>query len=174
MQQPAELYQNRSATMSNNPVSKPLPTADVSAKTITTRILIISDTHNKIPAAARNVEVPYRNPLPRADIILHAGDISMSGKVSEYEGIIDFLAAADAELKIIIAGNHDITLDRAYYKKWGRFKHPWRLENMDDAMETMTGEAARKAGIVYLGEGVNSFTISSGATFTVSLLATLS
>lgn len=92
----------------------------------------------------------------------------MTGRVAEYESMLDVLKQADAELKIVIAGNHDITLDEDYYNSFGWRKHRYGREDLGRVREMWTGEEARKAGIVYLEEGVHTFTLKNGAKFTVS------
>jgi len=75
------------------------------------------------------------------------------------------LGTIEAELRLVIAGNHDIPLDATQ-----------RVENMSDekyakypeaALEIMTGPPAKEARIVYLQEGTYTFTLSNGATFRV-------
>lgn len=63
-----------------------------------TRIVCISDTHGihkKIP------------PLPKGDILIHAGDFTGWGTYSEIEQFAEWLYAKDFAQKIVIAGNHD-------------------------------------------------------------------
>lgn len=132
---------------------------------------MISDTHTRAPLPEKSISFAYREPLPKADILLHAGDITMIGRLHEYEKMIDVLSKADAELKIVIAGNHDVTLDEKFYHESGlaRF-HDDRTEDLMAIKELWTGDRARQANIVYLEEGVKSFKLSSGAGFTVSCL----
>ena len=137
-------------------------------KTIRTRFCILSDTHNQAPKPEISIEYAYRQPLPTADVLLHAGDLTMTGRVMEYQQIIDMLAAADAELKIVIAGNHDITLDESFYKSIGKdLYHHNRPENVDEVREMWTGSKARQAGIIYLEEGMRTFNLRNGAKLTV-------
>ncbi|KAL8669616.1 MAG: hypothetical protein Q9168_005801 [Polycauliona sp. 1 TL-2023] len=136
-------------------------------KSVKTRFCIISDTHTAELWPADDKTHAYRDPLPSADVLLHAGDITNVGYINEYEAMIDLLSKADAELKIVIAGNHDVTLDEPYYEKVGKKKfHRNYGEDLDVVKEMWTGEKAKKAGIVYLEEGVRTFTISNGARFT--------
>ena len=133
-------------------------------KTITTRFLIISDTHGTPPQTQLNS--PYRLPFPKADVLLHCGDISNFGNASEYEPVLSALKAADAELKIIIAGNHDLTLDEDYMKR----EIGWDTDDqtmVEKAKEMWMGKDARANGIRYLEEGVHEFTLNSGAKFKV-------
>ena len=140
------------------------PSPDV----VTTRFCIISDTHNQTPFPPTNCKYAYRQPLPSADVLLHAGDITMTGRLAEYKRIIEALKAADAELKIIIAGNHDITLHEEYYERDGKdMFHRGKPEDLEQIRDLWTGEAARRAGIVYLEEGIRTFDLGNGARFTV-------
>ncbi|KAL8765662.1 MAG: hypothetical protein Q9209_007342 [Squamulea sp. 1 TL-2023] len=137
-------------------------------KTIKTRFCIISDTHTAKLWPSSDKSHAYRDPLPSADVLLHAGDITMIGYIDEYESMIDMLSQADAELKIVIAGNHDVTLDEPYYENIGKRKfHRNFGEDLEVVREMWTGQKAKKAGIVYLDEGVRTFTLSNGASFTM-------
>ncbi|KAH0544797.1 hypothetical protein FGG08_001026 [Glutinoglossum americanum] len=141
--------------------------AIATSSTVTTRFLILSDTHTATPAPHTFTSLAFRLPLPRVDVLLHAGDLTMSGRLAEYSSVISFLASTPAELKLVIAGNHDMTLDAEYYEK---NRERQRLGGEGDAAEAKkmwTGEAAQKAGIVYLEEGIRTFTLMNGARFTV-------
>jgi len=131
-------------------------------KMIKTRFCLVSDTHGCAPFPSTDSEHGYRLPLPSADVLLHAGDLTMNGKLDEYRVMIDMLKAADAELKIVIAGNHDLTLDAEY--------SPNDKADVEKAKELWTGEEARAAGVVYLEEGLYKFELKNGAAFTVSAL----
>ena len=60
-------------------------------------ILHLSDTHSK--------HNELRN-LPRADIIIHSGDISFAGSENEVMDFIEWFSALPYKYKIFIAGNH--------------------------------------------------------------------
>ncbi|KAL8707455.1 MAG: hypothetical protein Q9225_007752 [Loekoesia sp. 1 TL-2023] len=137
-------------------------------QTVKTRFLLISDTHTAPLFPSIDTSHAYREPLPSADVLLHAGDLTKYGYINEYEATIDMLAAADAELKIVIAGNHDITLDEKYYNSTGKkWMHRNIGEDLDVVKDMWTGEEAKKARIVYLEEGVRTFTLKNGARFTI-------
>lgn len=127
---------------------------------VKTRFCLISDTHTRAPFPSTETEHGYRLPLPSADVLIHAGDLTMNGRVDEYRVTFDMLKAADAELKIVIAGNHDLTLDANYWQN--------EKAEVEKAKELWMGEEARAAGLVYLEEGLNKFELKNGATFTVS------
>ncbi|KAI9847376.1 MAG: hypothetical protein M1837_002564 [Sclerophora amabilis] len=156
----------------------------MSSETVKTRLLIISDTHTTPPKSDNeaipgppqgsnivqpvSVKYAYREPLPSADVLLHAGDITMSGQMQEYRKMLNVLKNAKAELKLVIAGNHDITLDPEYYERYGKLRNP-RSGPVDLGLvrEMWTGEDARSHGIVYLEHGVRTFTLKSRARFTI-------
>lgn len=79
------------------------------------------------------------------------------------------IAAVDAPLKLVIAGNHDLTLDQEYYARVikERKRHRGIPEDVEAVKEIWTGEEAQAAGIVYLEEGVRSFELENGAGLTV-------
>lgn len=80
-----------------------------------TRFVCISDTHNGTPNGAFK--------LPKGDVLIHAGDLTNQGSFSELQKTIRWIEAADFEAKIIIAGNHDITLDTNFYNEFGLYFH---------------------------------------------------
>ncbi|KAM3075843.1 hypothetical protein ACMFMF_005192, partial [Clarireedia jacksonii] len=75
------------------------------------------------------------------------------------------LGSIKAELKFVIAGDHNLTLDGKYWQD--------NLEADDDrnehqrAIEIMTGSLAKEAGVTYLEEDTHSFTLKSGARFNI-------
>ena len=69
--------------------------------------MCISDTHNKA----------HELKLPKGDVLIHAGDFSLKGLPEEVAKFNDFLKQAPYEVKIVIAGNHDLTFDVAEYNK---------------------------------------------------------
>lgn len=92
----------------------------------------------------------------------------MTGQMKEYLEIFDVLAAAEAKLKIVIAGNHDTTLDDDFYREIGQTRfHRNRPENLSKVKDLWTGERAMQAGIVYLEEGTRKFQLTNGAQLTV-------
>ncbi|KAM3528248.1 hypothetical protein NHJ13051_002511 [Beauveria bassiana] len=82
-----------------------------------TRIVCISDTHN------------CTIKLPPGDVLIHAGDLTNQGSYSELSKAIQWLERLPHEAKIIIAGNHDITLDAAFYARHGHQFHNKKAES---------------------------------------------
>jgi hypothetical protein len=73
-------------------------TTTMSSPTIKTRILIISDTHNAPLSSKEHGEptLPFKSPLPSADLLIHCGDLTMTGELHEYHKTLDMLAEIDA------------------------------------------------------------------------------
>lgn len=131
------------------------------SSTIPTKFLVISDTHNFDFDNRPGRIQPLRRPTPKVDVLLHCGDLTDDGGVSSFRKAVRMLGDFDAELKLIVAGNHDLELDKCYWKS----NHDSR--DHDLAVETMTGPLAHEAGVVYLNEGAHSFVLKSGAKFTI-------
>jgi hypothetical protein len=129
--------------------------------TVRTRVLILSDTHSltSLPFSQRGALTP---PYPQADIILHCGDITNTGEIGDLTKFIRMMGFMQAGLKLVIAGNHDLSLDRA---------HGSNLRDMYakhcEAKALMKSELARDAGITYLEEGIHFFKLDNGAGLTL-------
>lgn len=128
---------------------------------INTRFLILSDTHSK----------PFpddRVPLTLVDVAIHFGDLTQHSKLHEFESAIELLKELDAPLKLVIAGNHDFTLDNPTFKRMRAEIEPPDMERVEmeygcpgEARRLM--ESAAEYGIVYLDEGVHHFDLDNGA-----------
>ncbi|OCL12524.1 ser/Thr protein phosphatase family protein [Glonium stellatum] len=147
----------------------PVPTPSLQQR-IKTRFLIISDTHSAQLDLQENgprvtTPFPFRKPLPRADVLLHCGDLTKIGHLDEYRKTLDMLGECDAELKLVIAGNHDISLDEEYYRREGMrmHRHAFDPKMPKQARDMWMGEEARRAGVTYLDEGSHAFALKSGA-----------
>ncbi|PHH58826.1 hypothetical protein CDD81_4355 [Ophiocordyceps australis] len=92
-----------------------------------TRFVCVSDTHN----------CPVK--LPKGNVLVHAGDLTNQGTYSELSKAVKWLEAADFEAKIVVAGNHDITLDSAFYSQHGQAFHNQGLQSHDDCLSLLTG-----------------------------------
>ena len=136
--------------------------------TIATKFLIISDTHNfDFDDATQNIR-PFQLPTPKADVLLHCGDLTQVGGISCFKKALKMLASVDAELKLVIPGNHDLELDKSYWELHP--EHHGDSIDSDDhrqAMEVMTGPLAAEAGITYLNEGTHTFSLTNGTKFTI-------
>lgn len=64
------------------------------------RTILISDTHG----------LHRKLSLPKGDLIIHAGDLTNSGKRAEVEDFLAWFADLDYEYRLFIGGNHDFFL----------------------------------------------------------------
>ncbi|KAI9045759.1 metallophosphatase domain-containing protein [Aspergillus affinis] len=96
-----------------------------------TRFVCLSDTHAYTPS-----EAGFK--LPAGDVLIHAGDLTNHGSKSELRKTMNWIAAADFEVKIVICGNHDITLDAAFYAEHGSKFHGQHPEDHQECMEIVT------------------------------------
>lgn len=69
------------------------------------KIVCISDTHN--------LHRELTDKLPKADMIIHAGDISYHGTAHEIQDFLDWYRELPYQYKIFIAGNHDFAFQDA-------------------------------------------------------------
>ncbi|XP_065057405.1 metallophosphoesterase MPPED2-like isoform X1 [Rhopilema esculentum] len=78
------------------------------------RFVCISDTHNG----------HGKLNLPDGDILLHAGDFTLRGKLKEVESFCEFLKEIKSRYKhiVVIAGNHELTFDDKKDLFFGLFK----------------------------------------------------
>jgi hypothetical protein len=143
----------------------------------------MSDTHSIGQGQAISEDLAFRPPFPKADVLLHTGDLTNLGRPEENQAAFDFLKAIDVELKLVIAGNHDLTLDKDFYlnAKVDRFRDnksdalqarrldpkSYDAKNADIVYDLWTSDEAKAAGIHYLEEGIHNFSLSNGAQFSV-------
>ncbi len=66
------------------------------------KIIVISDTHGK----HRNLN------MPKGDMLIHAGDVSMEGKTEEVIDFLNWFGELQYKYKIMIAGNHDYFFEK--------------------------------------------------------------
>jgi hypothetical protein len=122
--------------------------------------LILSDTHELELGDERFP--PRREPFPSVDVVLHCGDFMDNGSIDALHKGLYMLSSFEAELRLVIAGNHEATLDRKFYLKEGGSMQVYR-----DAREVMTSDVARSYGVRFLEEGTHTFKLRSGAHFTI-------
>ncbi len=68
------------------------------------KFVLISDTHNK----------HEKLKLPACDVLIHAGDLTQKGKISEALNFLKWFKSQPARFKIFIAGNHDFCFDQNF------------------------------------------------------------
>lgn len=134
------------------------------AATIATRFLILSDTHSGqlLHPIASSEEIV---------VVIHCGDMTEESKLDEYRTAIKTLTNIKAPLKLVIAGNHEFSLDEPVLQK-----------HMSEASKTINGQLLEKtygklsdaralfsaeSDIVLLEEGTHHFDLSNGAHLTV-------
>ncbi|KAL9113346.1 MAG: hypothetical protein Q9227_002387 [Pyrenula ochraceoflavens] len=136
----------------------------------TIRFLVLSDTHN---FQFDETDAKFRQPTPKADVLLHCGDLTQFGDARYYKEALQMLGSIEAELKLVIAGNHDLDLDGKY---WQRYCEEGDEDDEDDSddpaqhvevLQIMKGPLARQAGVTYLEEGTSTFTLRNGASFKI-------
>lgn len=132
--------------------------------TTMTRFLVISDTHDIEYEKGKG---PFRRPVPKVDVVLHCGDLTQVGGLSEIKRSLQMLGQIEAQLKLVIAGNHDLSLDPKYWQTREEEEQDSEREEHQEAMEIMTGKLAANAGVTYLNEGTHTFTLRNGAKFTM-------
>jgi hypothetical protein len=98
------------------------------------------------------------------DVVLHSGDLTEDGSPASIASALQAMGKIKAELKLIIAGNHEISLDRQYYLSEGGLE-----ADHEKARSLVSGSdsEAEKNGVIYLDEGTHEFTLKSGANFRI-------
>jgi predicted MPP superfamily phosphohydrolase len=103
--------------------------------------------------------------LPQCDVLLYCGDITEDGSPESIEKALQALGNIKAELKLMIAGNHEISMDKDYYLAEGGL--PEDVEKTQKLFSPTSSSVASKSGITFLEEGTYTFTLSSGTSFTI-------
>jgi len=104
------------------------------------RIVCVSDTHGK--------HRKMTQAIPNGDVLVHAGDFTNVGHTWQVKDVCDWMSDMPHKHKIIIAGNHDVTLDAEYYdepRHWQRFHHLKRNDDVEARASIRTAE-----GVIYL------------------------
>lgn len=103
------------------------------------RLVCISDTHSHSPGEGYI--------LPPGDILLHAGDLTNQGSLPEIQKAVSWLEKADYAVKIVVAGNHDTSLDQQY-----ALKHPegWKVQPDQAQLDECRRLVREAKGVVYL------------------------
>ncbi|KAH0369496.1 Metallo-dependent phosphatase, partial [Aureobasidium melanogenum] len=129
---------------------------------VPTRILVLSDTHGPDLTSSQ---------VEPVDLVIHCGDLTQESKLDEFKQAISLLKSLDAPLKLVIAGNHDFTLDTPVFEQKlteAGLKPPHEDETVKNAYGAF-GEARtllesqRDAGILFLDEGTHEIELANGA-----------
>lgn len=107
------------------------------------------------------------------DVVIHCGDLTEESKLDEFRTSVELLKSIDAPLKLVIAGNHDFTLDiPTFRRKLAAIDPPLDSELVRKTYGEF-GEAralfetAKDAGVEFLDEGMHRFFLANGAELTV-------
>lgn len=106
------------------------------------RILTISDTHTK------HKQVPPEWLQP-ADMIIHAGDVTNRGELTDLSYFLDWFSKLDYKYKIFIAGNHDWCFQDQNKKCLELIKR--YNEDLEDKIIYLQDEAKTIEGIKFYG-----------------------
>jgi hypothetical protein len=117
---------------------------------VKTRILILSDTHgySSLPPTSLS-----RVPL---DAAIHCGDLSQYGSLSDYKNTLKLLRLIAALIKLVIPGNHDLSLNSSGLPRSDTRDAPDLTERQSlhtQAQRFWTGTEARESGIRFLSLG---------------------
>ena len=66
-------------------------------------VVVISDTHGR----HKYIDMPLSG-----DLIIHAGDSTSMGELSEIETFLQWFGSLEYEMKVLISGNHDFGFER--------------------------------------------------------------
>ncbi|KIM84996.1 hypothetical protein PILCRDRAFT_66965 [Piloderma croceum F 1598] len=117
-----------------------------------TRFVCISDTHTQT------------FDVPDGDVLIHAGDLTGTGRKEQMAITGDWLIGMRHPVKIVIAGNHDLPLHDSWYEipdNKRRF-HGKRIENSAEVRDILTNNHAKAAGIIYLQDESYTFRVKEG------------
>ncbi|KAJ9134582.1 Metallo-dependent phosphatase, partial [Coniochaeta hoffmannii] len=115
------------------------------SRTRTTRFVCVSDTHNCTVK------------LPPGDVLIHAGDLTNQGSYSELSKAVQWLEKAPFECKIVIAGNHDLTLDAPFYSLHSQSFHNQAPQDPAKCLTLLTSSPS----ITYLSHSSTTVRLSS-------------
>lgn len=99
------------------------------------RLVFISDTHDLHRQMAE---------IPDGDVLIHTGDFTNNGSEACVADFLAWMASQAHAEKVLIAGNHDMTLDPTFYARKG-----WRFHRETQDVEKVAA-MVRASGITYL------------------------
>jgi predicted phosphodiesterase len=117
--------------------------------------MIISDTHDLTLNDAA-IDTPFKEPFPEADVVLHCGGLTLGGGIENYEKALEMLSKIDAELKLVIAGSRDLSLDPKFWKEHTA-SGDCDCDPMESEIALSTMAKAKDSNIRYLEEGKHEF-----------------
>ncbi|KAF1968948.1 Ser/Thr protein phosphatase family protein [Bimuria novae-zelandiae CBS 107.79] len=127
----------------------------------TTGFLVISDTHGKWPYAEET--------SPKVDVLLHCWDLTQFGGLPSFKRAMENIKSTDAELKLVIAGNHDLELDEDWVRR--NIEESDVEQKMEEVEESRCCveyiKSLKDFGVHYLEEGVHNFTLKTGRSISI-------
>jgi len=109
------------------------------------KLVCISDTHNQHDQLD----------LPDGDVLIHAGDWTGTGTTKQVISFIRWFSSQPHKHKVLIAGNHEVTLDKSFYQlHWSQFHTKSHLSH------DIKNYVLREEGIEYLEDSeviINGF-----------------
>lgn len=139
------------------------------AASVKTRVLIISDTHCAALSGDRHdANSPFTAPLPDCDLLIHCGDLTHQGTIEQYYQALDMLKEIIAPVKLVIAGNHDLSLDKDFVlghmlKNNQTQAEADRIVKQARDLWTDPNARARLESVTFLDEGVHQVHLQNGA-----------
>ncbi|KAF3016573.1 hypothetical protein E8E15_001114 [Penicillium rubens] len=133
---------------------------------VKTRFLVFSDTHGLDTP-------PEFVSREDADVAIHCGDLTTESKLDEFKASIRFLRAVNAPLKLVIAGNHDFTMDIPVFQRKVAEAQPLdpqlvqKFYGRYEEARDLFGKEKDATGITFLDEGIHTFRLQNGALLNV-------
>ncbi len=93
------------------------------------KFIVVSDTHFQ----------HHKLKLPAADAIIHAGDLTETGREDEVLDFLDWFKSLNYEHKIFIAGNHDFYLEKISNTPAEKHLIPPGIHYLNDSGITING-----------------------------------
>lgn len=122
----------------------------------------MSDSHGHQPLSAPLTE--------QIDVAIHCGDLTDESKIEEFRKTFQYLQELKADLKLVIPGNHDFTMDVLAFKKLvANAKQPLEPELVRKTygdygeIRNLLSADAEAANIIILDEGSYEFRLGNGA-----------
>jgi 3',5'-cyclic AMP phosphodiesterase CpdA len=111
-------------------------------------------------------------------VLIHCGDLTYIGQMDEYHQALDMLKEIDADVKLAIAGNHDLSLDKDFilsHRGRDRKPHTKQFNGLTEeeakhrhkeAIDLWTAEngRAQTEGVRFLTEGLHRVELPNGST----------
>lgn len=136
--------------LSGNKKSVVTPSIVFGTKSATNETDLMTTSTTKSSTHQEQEEENYDYPIiPYADILIHCGDFTMKGSESEVDSFIQFMAQLPHPHKIVVAGNHEVSLDEDHFKR-EEIKKRWKLKSAPHDLPRRLKTQMKREGIIYL------------------------